>query len=89
MSTEGGRDMNKTQASYLFVAALSLLAVPAMLFFAATDSKNAVVFYICAVFIAFTGAVRVYQFMKRRPRSMEAPPRLARTRGQPKEAREE
>jgi hypothetical protein len=27
--------------------------------------------------------------MKRKPRSMEAPPRLARSRGQPKEAREE
>ncbi len=38
----------------------------------------------CSVFY-----VTVYVRRKRRPRSMEAPPRLARTRGQPKEAREE
>ncbi len=31
----------------------------------------------------------VYVHRKRRPRSIEAPPRLARSRGQPKEAREE
>lgn len=31
----------------------------------------------------------VYVYRKRKPRSIEAPPRLARSRGQPKEAREE
>jgi uncharacterized membrane-anchored protein len=38
----------------------------------------------CSVFY-----VTAYVRRKRKPRSMEAPPRLARSRGQPKEAREE
>jgi uncharacterized membrane protein YgdD (TMEM256/DUF423 family) len=58
--------MNKTQASYLFVAALSFLVVVALLFFAATDSKRTVVFSIGAVFFALSGAVLVYRFAKGR-----------------------
>lgn len=58
--------MNKTQASYLFVAALSFLAVIALLYFAATDSKSALVFSIGAAFFALTGAVWVYRFVKGR-----------------------
>ncbi len=58
--------MNKTQASYLFVAALSFLAVLALLFFAATDSKSALAFSIGAVFLTLNGAVWVYRFVKGR-----------------------
>ncbi len=58
--------MNKTQASYLFVAALSFLVVIAELFFAATDSKNTLVFSIAAVFFALIGAFWVYRFAKER-----------------------
>ncbi len=58
--------MNKTQASYLFVAALSFLVVIALLFFAATDSKSALIFSIVAVFFALTGAFWVYRFAKGR-----------------------
>jgi hypothetical protein len=38
--------MNKTQTSYLVVAALSFLVVIALLFFAATDSKRTLAFSI-------------------------------------------
>ena len=58
--------MNKTQASYLFVAALSFLAVIALLYFAATDSKSTLVFSIGAAFFALTGAVWVCRFAKGR-----------------------
>jgi hypothetical protein len=58
--------MNKTQASYLVVAALSFLGVIVMLFFAATDSKSTLVFSILAVFFALTGAVWVYRLAKGR-----------------------
>ncbi|MFL5660154.1 MAG: hypothetical protein ACJ8BW_02255 [Ktedonobacteraceae bacterium] len=58
--------MNKTQVSYLVVAALSLLGVIALLFFAATDSKSALIFSIGAVFFALTGAFWVYRFAKGR-----------------------
>lgn len=56
--------MNKTQASYLFVAALSFLAVLTLLFFAATASKSTLAFSIGAVFFALTGAFWVYRFAK-------------------------
>ncbi|MFL5626293.1 MAG: hypothetical protein ACJ788_11945 [Ktedonobacteraceae bacterium] len=56
--------MNKTQASYLFVAALSFLNVIALLFFAATDSKRTLVFSIGAGFFALCGAIWVYRFAK-------------------------
>ena len=58
--------MNKTQASYLVVAALSFLVVIALLFFAATDSKRTLVFSLLAVFFALTGAIWVYRFAKGR-----------------------
>ncbi|MFL5661005.1 MAG: hypothetical protein ACJ8BW_06605 [Ktedonobacteraceae bacterium] len=58
--------MNKTQASYLVVAALSFLAVIANLFFAATASKNPMVFLVIAVFFALNGAFWVYRFAKGR-----------------------
>jgi len=44
----------------------------------------ALFWYSCSVFY-----LTAYVHRKRESRSMEAPPRLARTRGQPKEAREE
>jgi hypothetical protein len=64
--SQESRDMNKTHASYLFVAALSFLAVIALLFFAATDSKSTLVFSIGAGFFALTGAIWVYCFAKGR-----------------------
>lgn len=69
MSQES-RDMIKIQASYLLVAVISFLAVIAMLFFAATDSKNTRVFLAVAVFFAVTGAFWVYQFVKKRSRPL-------------------
>ena len=64
--SQESRAMNKTQASYLVVAALSFLGVIVMLFFAATDSKSTLVFSILAVFFALTGAVWVYRLAKGR-----------------------
>ncbi|HVB23260.1 MAG TPA: hypothetical protein VNG51_15065 [Ktedonobacteraceae bacterium] len=58
--------MNKIQASYLLVAVLSFLAVIAMLFFAATASKNPIAFSIIAVLFALNGAFWAYQFAKGR-----------------------
>jgi len=48
--SQESRDLNKTQASYLFVAALSFLGVISLLFFAATDCKSTLVFSIGAFF---------------------------------------
>jgi hypothetical protein len=64
--SQESQDMNKTQASYLFVAVLTFLAVIAMLFFAATDSKNAIGLSAVAVFFALTGTFWVYRFVKGR-----------------------
>lgn len=58
--------MNKTQASYLFVAAFSFIAVLVVLFFAVTDSKRMLVFSIIAFFLALNGAVQVYWIAKGR-----------------------
>jgi len=57
--------MNKIQTSYLLVAVLSFLAVIVMLFFAATASKNPIVFSIIAVLFALNGAFWACQFAKR------------------------
>jgi len=64
--SQESRDMNKTQASYLFVAAFSFLAILVVLFFAITDSKMMLVFSIIAFFLALNGAVWVYRFAKGR-----------------------
>jgi hypothetical protein len=58
--------MNKPQASYLFVAAFSFLAVLVVLFFAVTDSKRMLVFSIIAFFLALNGAFWVYRFAEGR-----------------------
>lgn len=58
--------MNKIQASYLFAAVLTFLAVIALLFFAVTDSKNTLGLSAVAVFFALTGAFWVYRFAKGR-----------------------
>lgn len=60
--------MNKIRASYLFllVAVLSFLVVVAMLFFAATDSKNTIGFLAVAVFFALNSTFWVYRFVKGR-----------------------
>jgi len=58
--------MNKNQATNLFAAVISFLGVILMLFFAATASKNAIVFLIAAVFWALVGAIWVYRFAKAR-----------------------
>ncbi len=58
--------MNKLQTSYLFVAAISFLAVFALLFFAATASKNALAFLALAVLFALNGVFWGYRFAKGR-----------------------
>ena len=58
--------MNKIQAAYLVAAVLSFLAVIAMLFFAATDSKSVIVFLAVAVFFTLIGTAWVYRFAKGR-----------------------
>ncbi len=58
--------MNKTQVSYLSVAIVSFLVVIAMVFFAATASKNTIVFLVAAVLFALCGAIWVYRFAKGR-----------------------
>lgn len=58
--------MSRTQASNLSVAILSFLAVIVLLFFAATESKNAAAFIAIAVFFSLAGIFWVYRFAKGR-----------------------
>lgn len=58
--------MNKIQATNLFVAVFTFLAVIVMLFFAATASKNTLGLSAVAVFFALTGTFWVYRFVKGR-----------------------
>jgi hypothetical protein len=60
------QNMNKNQASYLFIAVLTYLVVIALVFFAATDSKNTIGFLAIAVFFALTGVFWVRRFAKGR-----------------------
>lgn len=58
--------MNRTQPLYLLVAALTFLTAIAMLFFAATDNKNAVGLSAVAVFFALISIFWIYRFTKER-----------------------
>lgn len=60
--------MNRIQVSYLFLlmAVLTFLVALATLFFAATDSKNALGLSAVAVFWGIVCAFWVYRFVKAR-----------------------
>ena len=58
--------MNKIRASYLFAAFLSFLAFIALLFFAATDSKHALAFFIIAGLLVLNGVFCLYRSVKER-----------------------
>jgi hypothetical protein len=55
-----------TRISYLVAAIVTYLAVLAMLYFAAMDSKNAFGLFAVALFFALCGAIWVYRYVRAR-----------------------
>lgn len=56
--------MNNNRNLYLFTALLSFLGSVAVIFFALTDSKSALAFWIIAVFFVLNGVFWIYRSVK-------------------------
>lgn len=56
--------MNNNRNLYLFTALLSFLVSVAIIFFALTDSKHALAFWIMAVFLVLNGVFWIYRSAK-------------------------